>query len=86
MKTINQHTLEIVDFDIGKYNLILKKTRQKDIVLMRWAVFAELINRGVKQYQIALFFSTSDANVLHGLKRNAEIVDFEERRKRIVKF
>ena len=66
---MNQDILNAVSGDVDKYNLIMQKTRQIDIVKLRWEVFAVLHCKGYKLEAIGRLFNMHHATVMHGLKK-----------------
>ena len=78
MKTINQAAFEAAG-GIKALNLIMKRTRQDDIVLMRGKVFKRLRDDKFSYPQIARFFNMNHSTVWHGINRLRELKEVKER-------
>ena len=86
MKNINQEVWEAVDYDIEKLELIKEQSRKMSVAMPRWKVFTILYEKGFSQIEIGYFFNMDHSSVSHGLKRDEEIQEFEERRAKFIKF
>ena len=66
---MKEDILNAVGGDEKKYNLIMQKTRQRDVVLLRWQVFATLHAKKYTLEAIGSIFNMHHATIIHGLKK-----------------
>ena len=78
--------MNILEGDEKKYNLIMQKTRQADIVKLRREVWGSLHDKKYTALNIAKFFGNNHATVLHGLNKISGDVTIAEIKSKIIKF
>lgn len=67
--TIQEATLNALCGDEVKYNLIMQRTRQADIVKMRFEIFIILYSQGFTQKSIGQFFKIERSAISYGIKK-----------------
>jgi len=83
---MKQDILNALCGDESKYNFIMQRTRQRDIVKLRWEVWYSLHSQKYSANSIAKFFNMSHATVLHGLNKINNQVELSEIQNKIIRF
>jgi len=85
-RTMKQDILKALNGDYSKYEMIMQRSRKKDVVKLRREVWQVLRDNEYSDYGIAKFFGMRPSNITCGLIKINENISLDEIKSKIIRF